>query len=129
MADAAHAELYAESRRDGKCRRPVGMRGVGSDHTVSAHFMISPPLPQSIFSGALRRPLQIKRRSIIYSPLKIEMRFDPATRPRSKSTYYGRSAYFPSSDIPASGRYSMQSASPIRKIISPPTPSTWRFEK
>jgi len=60
MADAAHAELYAESRRDGKCRRPE------SGRPVSAHFMISPPLPQSIFSGALRRPLQINQTPIDY---------------------------------------------------------------
>ncbi|MBR8182722.1 hypothetical protein KDW54_10010 [Burkholderia ambifaria] len=47
MADAAHAELYAESRRDGNA---AGRSACGvSSRTVSAHFMIFTRLPQSIF--------------------------------------------------------------------------------
>ncbi|WP_175754764.1 hypothetical protein [Burkholderia ambifaria] len=41
MADAAHAELYAESRRDGKCRRPVGMRGVGPHRIRAFHDFLA----------------------------------------------------------------------------------------
>ncbi|WP_175701876.1 hypothetical protein [Burkholderia ambifaria] len=112
MADAAYAELYAESRRGGNAAGRSACAESG--RTVSAHFMISTRLPQSIFPAHYADHYKsIKRRSIIYSRLKIEMRIDPATRSRSKPTSYGRSAYFPSSDIPASARYSMQSASPI----------------
>ncbi|MBR8225277.1 hypothetical protein [Burkholderia ambifaria] len=47
MADAAYAELYAESRRDGNAAGRSA--GAESGRTVSAHFMISTRLPQSIF--------------------------------------------------------------------------------
>ena len=47
MADAAHAELYAESRRGGNAAGRSA--GAESGRTVSAPFMISTRLPQSIF--------------------------------------------------------------------------------
>ncbi|WP_334044600.1 hypothetical protein [Burkholderia ambifaria] len=64
MADAAHAELYAESRRGGNAAGRSACAESG--RTGSAHFMISPRLPQSIFDGTLRRPLQINQMPIDY---------------------------------------------------------------
>jgi len=64
MADAAYAELYAESRRGGNAAGRSACAESG--RTVSAHFMISTRLLQSIFSGALRRTLQINQTLIDY---------------------------------------------------------------
>ncbi|UEP35583.1 hypothetical protein LL998_04605 [Burkholderia ambifaria] len=57
MADAAHAELYAESRRDGNAAGRSAC-GVGP-HRIRAFHDFHTAAAIDI-SGALRRPLQTK---------------------------------------------------------------------
>nr|WP_223962428.1 hypothetical protein [Burkholderia diffusa] len=65
MADAAYAELYAQSRRAGNAGRHPAR--TGSCHAGITHFIISMRRRRSAFSNALRRTLQITiNKSIIH---------------------------------------------------------------
>ncbi|WP_156441397.1 MULTISPECIES: hypothetical protein [unclassified Burkholderia] len=57
MADAAYAELYAQSRRAGNAGRHPGAHGIVSRRNRAFHYFHAPP--GSAFSNALRRTLQI----------------------------------------------------------------------
>ncbi|WP_175656121.1 hypothetical protein [Burkholderia ambifaria] len=61
MADAAYAELYAESRRGGNAAGRSA--GAESGRTISAPFMIFTRLPQSIIFRRITQTItnQIKR--------------------------------------------------------------------
>jgi len=105
VADAAYAELYAESRHAGNAGGP-GPRAPDRVAMARRASLFPSVHRTSIFSKQLHLTLRIHFESAEYLSAfqKSIKRFNSAGLALENAC----STYFPSSDIPESGRYSMQ---------------------
>ncbi|WP_155623332.1 hypothetical protein [Burkholderia diffusa] len=94
MANAAYAELYAQSRRDGNAGRRPGAHRMVSRRNHAFHYFHAPP--SWTFSDALRRTLQITRNEFIIHQIFPKSKNQPrALVPIMQAMLHGHSACFP----------------------------------